>query len=237
MQKHDYITLRCSFFSHSLEGKGSHLLAGVSHFSVGGLEWLIEWITAVNSYHFLSFSVFLALYVFLLHLLSASRFLSLISWPFSFFSCSCFPSFAQIMFHQLITKMLIGQCLVDYISDIKIFSSLSRLLERYTLSSMLLNIHVSRFCQCRPNVSLSVSFCMCPCELIGLTSNLPGLMIKLLLFTLHETSNRHACNDPLYTPMSQGWKEQRQRKLERLRCGSDREYAINYKPNRYSLGL
>lgn len=70
------------------------------------------------------------------------------------------------------------------------------------------------------------ALCMCPCELNGLTSNLLGLMIKLLLFTLQESSHSHAYYSPLYTPMSQSGREQNEQKLERLRCDSDREFAI-----------
>lgn len=70
------------------------------------------------------------------------------------------------------------------------------------------------------------ALCMCPCELNGLTSNLLGLMIKLLLFTLQESSHSRAYYSPLYTPMSQSGREQNEQKLERLRCDSDREFAI-----------
>lgn len=67
---------------------------------------------------------------------------------------------------------------------------------------------------------------MCPCELNGLTSNLLGLMTKLLLFTLQESSHSRAYYSPLYTPMNQSGREQNEQKLERLRCDSDREFAI-----------
>ncbi len=55
---------------------------------------------------------------------------------------------------------------------------------------------------------------------------LSALMIKLLLFTRTRAGHSHACYDPLYTPTSQNGGEQGRRELERLRCDSDREFAI-----------